>query len=235
MPSLYEQAIETILTEEAKERKEELARYIGRLHDTLREAHQTINRRFLMLLIIWGIAIAIAQGLLSEANISGFKVATISYLLPAFPIVVGLISYDMFCAFSASTLRMATIRWWYKNTLPKVANNNLDYLCMSPSFITVEPMVVKSNKDFKSNITRFFMMFLFYVFIIYGPFFAIAQITYFGYIGNTCSKSLLLISTVFGLGLWLRGFVVISTGWKPQSLDVKVGLSVKKEEPLCKP
>jgi hypothetical protein len=92
-----DEAIDKLFEMEAGSHPDELVRYMKRLHESYREALQSMNPRTFTLLFAWVAGVALGSGLVSEAEFAGFKVVSIASLLPAFPLIIHSIGHLRIC------------------------------------------------------------------------------------------------------------------------------------------
>lgn len=207
-----EKAINELFESEAAGRGDELVRFIERIYNNYRAAIVTINRRTALLLFAWGAGVALGNGLVSEAAVAGLKISSITSLLPAFPLLIGFIGYDLHCAIAAQSLLWSSIECYYMKALPAAYNLKLEYLIAPPTFSNVERMYYGSSVVGK--ITSVSIGTIFFSVVILGPLAAIGHITYLEWALQGCSKVAICISSGIGLMFWVRSVVLFCQDWK---------------------
>jgi hypothetical protein len=191
---------ETIPTKDSDAVKE----FVKNLYESYCLAEKATQRQLFLTVTAWAVFYAIAQGIVSEAQIASFKISNVRYIAVLGPPVIGFLSYTL--ASSAFISLNLGIAFWQciKHLLPQAYELDLERLLGPPTFLRAEKM----SKHGEHQVHQFASMVwggLFVAFGVIGTFVALVHVSYLTWSLDPLSRIVRVVAIVVGVTAWARG------------------------------
>jgi hypothetical protein len=222
-----DEAIDDVFSNDAEGNADIVSAFMDRLHESQRSATASLYRRTFLFLFLWLVGYLIAIGAISEAEEGGVHVdaSHLASLLPAFPIAIGFIAYELACAIEFRVVTGKALSRCYWHVLPNAWSHDLEKLAGPYTYFDVEGVyqVAIESEGKAQKVMANYVPLLVGVILLLGPAVAISHLTYLGWRTPTVVGKILLATSAFLGGLfWLRGILLLLLEWKgPTRVRVK--------------
>ena len=168
------------------------------------QTSQRIRSGTTALVATWVILWAIANGFVQQGRISSFEFTNLESLLVFGPVIIGILSYNIYSALVSNAFYNKTLRLLIKHTCKKAYELNLDdYLLPSTIFNTENIALQRGNIPGWLDIIQFFWAALFLIFILMSSLIIFAHVSYLMFVTPKSYLIPKITSTLIGLIFWL--------------------------------
>lgn len=193
----------------ADKEADRVSSFVDKLFESYCKADQSAQRQTIGFMLAWAVLFAIDSGLVSEAQITSFKIENVRYLLIIGPPILGLLAYTLSAAWFASVNLGAATGRCYKHLLPEAHNLDLELLIGPPTALRVE-RTLRSKEGKIHHAAGAIMFILTLTFCVLGMLAAIAHAALIVWNLGALPSIVRATSVGFGLVFWIRSVLIWS-------------------------
>lgn len=199
---------------EGRSNPEELRFFLGRLHESFSEAHKGMLRHFITLPLIWAVAYAIREGIISGGEIASFKLEKLELLLLLAPLALGIIGYLLLASINTQSILWQALNRSYKHVLPTAYKLELTQMLVAPSLLGMENLLEPRNtQGFAKKLSQA-VWYAVAAYVLVVPPLAILHCAYLAWSLGKLSLLYLALFILMGIMFWVRGFVLLLSNYE---------------------
>ena len=173
------------------------------LYESYCLSEKALQRFFVLFFATWAVLYAVAEGLVSEANVSSVKVSDLKYLTLVSPVVLAYLAYNLSAANFLATVQHRAFIQCFKHILPSAYDQDLEQILGPPTFLRAERLVLRGESRLQSVVGDVTQM-LIVILLVFGTLAAIGHMSWLAWNISTTPWWIRALCVAVAGAIWLR-------------------------------
>lgn len=228
MINKFQDRFNSLFSSLEKNDKDELHFLMDKFYSNSIRAEKQASRQLILLYLIWIISWVINKNIISEVQLSSFKLLDVKSLLIIAPPLFGINYYNLTVSRIAIGMLTWIVKSYSKTVFPNYENHNDFIFLQLPNSATIEDYILFTEKNkFRKATTIIFMKF-FFILLWIIPIIAFIHISYLLIISAYWHIPIIIVSILIGLLFKIRSIILWKSYWSSYITSIFVS---KRKKP----